>query len=82
MRCAWGLDRGYVGVKKDYPDINCEVPFKKKIPGRGKKGVKAKELTSEQKRFNQKLSKERVIVEHTISRLKKFRIMAHEFRNR
>jgi len=32
--------------------------------------------------FNRKLSKERVVVEHTISQLKKFRVMAHEFRNR
>lgn len=77
-----GLDRGYVGVKSDYPDLNSEVPFKRRSPGRGKRGFKAKELTSEQKTFNQKLSKERVVVEHTISRLKKFRVMAHTFRNR
>lgn len=77
-----GFDRGYVGVQNDYPDLNSEVPFKKRSPGRGKRGVKAKELTNEQKRFNQKLSKERVVVEHTISRLKKFRVMAHKFRNR
>ena len=77
-----GLDRGYDGVQKDYPQINSEVPFKRRSPGRGKRGFKAKELTSEQKTFNQKLSKERVVVEHTVSRLKKFRVMAHEFRNR
>jgi hypothetical protein len=77
-----GLDRGYDGVQNDYPQLNSEVPFKRRSPGRGKRGVKAKELTSEQKRFNQKLSKERVAVEHTISRLKKFRVMAHKFRNR
>jgi len=77
-----GLDRGYDGIQKDYPHLNVEVPFKRRSPGRGKRGVKAKELTSEQKRFNQKLSKERAVVEHTISRLKKFKIMAHKFRNR
>jgi hypothetical protein len=77
-----GLDRGYDGVQNDYPDLNSEVPFKRRSPGRGKRGVKAKELTSEQKAFNRKLSKERVVVEHTISRLKKFRVMAHKFRNR
>ena len=58
-----------------------EVPFKKRSPGRGERGVKAKELTSEQKAFNRKLSRERV-VEHAISLLKKFRIMAYKFRNR
>ena len=44
--------------------------------------MKAKKLTPEQKSFNQKLSKERAVVEHTISRLKKFRVWAEEFRNR
>ena len=76
-----GLDLGYDGIQNDYPELNCEVPFKRRSPGRGKRGVKAKELTSEQKRFNQKLAKERVVVEHTISRLKKFRVMTHTFRN-
>jgi aromatic ring-opening dioxygenase catalytic subunit (LigB family) len=44
--------------------------------------LKAKELTPEQKSFNKRLSKERVVAEHTISRLKKFRIWPEEFRNR
>ena len=76
------MDRGYDGVQNDYPGFNALVPFKRRSPGRGKRGVKAKELTCEQKAYNQRLSEERVVVEHTISRLKKFRIMAHEFRNR
>ena len=42
----------------------------------------AKGLTPDQKTYNQKLSKERVVVEHTFSRVKKFRIWAEEFRNR
>jgi hypothetical protein len=77
-----GLDLGYDGVQKDYPEINAMVPFKRRSPGRGKRGVKAKPLTPEQKEFNQRLASERVVVEHAISRLKKFRIMAQEFRNR
>jgi len=44
--------------------------------------VKAKGLTPEQKSFNKRLSKERAVVEHTFSRVKKFRIWAEEFRNR
>ena len=77
-----GLDLGYDGVQNDYPGLNALVPFKRRSPGRGKRGVKAKDLTREQKEFNRWLSGERVVVEHTISRMKKFRIMAHEFRNR
>ncbi len=77
-----GVDLGYDGIQNDYPMFNALVPFKRRSPGRGKRGVKAKELTGEEKVFNQRLSRERVVVEHTISRLKKFRIMAHKFRNR
>jgi len=77
-----GLDLGYDGVQNDYPGFNALVPYKRRSPGRGKRGVKAEELTREQKAFNRWLSGERVVVEHTFSRLKKFRIMAHEFRNR
>jgi len=77
-----GLDLGYDGVQNDYLGFNALVPFKRRGPGRGKRGVKAKELTCEERAFNQRLSVERVVVEHAISRLKKFRIMAHEFRNR
>jgi len=76
------LDLGYKGIRKDYPNFNCEVPFKRQSPGRGKRGVKAQELTFEQKAFNTRLSKDRIVVEHTISRLKKFHIWADEFRNR
>ncbi|MCJ7614027.1 transposase [Candidatus Bathyarchaeota archaeon] len=77
-----GVDLGYVGIKTDYPELGCEVPFKRRSPGRGKRGVKAKELTPDQKSFNKRLSKERAVVEHTFSRVKKFRIWAEEFRNR
>jgi hypothetical protein len=77
-----GLDLGYDGIQKDYPEPKCKVPFKRRSPGRGKRGVKAKELVPEQKSFNLKLAKDRVVVEHTFSKVKKFRVMAEEFRNR
>ena len=58
------------------------LPIKKKNPGRGKRGVVAQELSLEQRASNKLLSKERVVVEHTNSRVKKFRIFGDEFRNR
>jgi len=76
------LDLGYLGIKVDYPKLNCVLPFKKKNPGRGKRGVKAQELSAEQKAFNKQLAKERVVSEHTNSRVKKFQIWGGEFRNR
>jgi hypothetical protein len=75
-------DLGYLGVKKDFPRLNFAVPFKKKNPGRGKCGVKAQKLPAEQRAFNRVLAKERVVVEHTNSRVKKFLIWGGEFRNR
>jgi hypothetical protein len=68
------LDRGYDGVQNDYPELNPTTPYKRRR-GMG-------ELTMKQKSFNHELAKERVVVEHTISRMKKFRIMGEEFRNR
>lgn len=68
------FDLGYKGIKNDFPGLNCTLPFKRA------KGQK--ELPKEEKRFNRKLSRLRVVVEHTISRVKKFQIMGQEFRNR
>jgi hypothetical protein len=76
------LDLGYLGIRDDYPKLYCMLPIKLKNPGRGKRGVKAKELSLEQKASNKLLAKERVVVEHTNSRVKKFHIFGDEFRNR
>jgi hypothetical protein len=76
------MDLGYDGVQSDYPKLKCLVPFKRRSPGRGKRGMKGQELSVEQKAFNKALAKERVVVEHTNSRVKKFRIFGDEFRNR
>lgn len=76
------FDRGYDGVKNYFPDLKCAVPFKRRGHGREHRGVKAEDLTPKQKSFNRELSKARVIVEHTISRVKKFNIFGQEFRNR
>jgi hypothetical protein len=76
-----GLDLGYKGVERDYPKLNCVLPFKRNNPGRGKRGVKGPELSADQKAFNHELSRERIVVEHTFSRLKKFHMWADEFRN-
>lgn len=76
------VDLGYDGVQNDFPEMNPMIPFKRRGKGRGHRGVKGEELTPSQRRFNKRLSKVRIVVEHTISRVKKFRIMGEEFRNR
>jgi hypothetical protein len=75
-------DLGYKGVNEDFPLLDFTVPFKRKSPGRGKRGVKAEPLLPQQRAFNKELAKERVVSEHTNSRLKKFQIWGSEFRNR
>jgi hypothetical protein len=61
------LDLDYLGIEKDYSAFDCVLPFKKKNPGRGKKGVAAESLTGAQKLFNKLLASARVVVEHTIA---------------
>ena len=67
------LDLGYLGVKDDFPTVKYVLPVRKK---------RKSELSDEEKRYNRKHSKLRVIVEHTISRIKKFGIMGTKFRNK
>lgn len=64
-------DSGYQGIKQYH--ANSELPYKnsKKHP-----------LTKEQKQQNHKVSGSRVVVEHTIRRLKVFRVLGERYRNR
>jgi hypothetical protein len=59
-------DLGYYGA------TGITMPIKK---------PKQKELTIEDKRFNRKLSKQRIIVEHTIGKMKVFQILSQRYRN-
>lgn len=66
-------DLGYLGIQKDYPHLKIHLPLKKR---------KGKQLSKKAKNYNRKLNKERVIVEHVIGKLKKYKILGQEFRNR
>lgn len=68
------LDRGYAGVNRDYPNHNFLVPVKR---NRWKR-----QLTLSEKIKNTKLAKKRVIVEHILSKFKKYRILSEVFRSR
>ena len=68
------LDLGYLGVQNDFPTVKSVLPIRKKR--------KKSELSDEEKKYNRKHSKLRIIVEHTISRIKKFGIMGTKFRNK
>lgn len=66
------VDKAYKGVENDFPSMKAKLPVKKK---------KGKELSKKERRYNKKLNKERVVVEHSIRRIKTFNIMGDEFRN-
>jgi hypothetical protein len=67
------VDLGYLGVEKDFPEQLSALPCKKK---------KNQDLSQEEIDYNRIHAKKRIVVEHTICRLKKYRIMSDIFRNR
>jgi hypothetical protein len=62
-----------LGVEKDFPEQKSSLPIKKE---------KDHELTEVQKEYNRNHSAKRIVIEHTICRIKKYRIMNDVFRNR
>jgi hypothetical protein len=67
------LDLGFLGVEKDFPEQLSSLPIKKE---------KDHELTLVQKEYNRNHSARRIVIEHAICRIKKYRIMNDVFRNR
>ena len=67
------FDLGYYGIENDFPDLRAVLPVK------NKRNI---ELIKKEKRYNKRHSRQRVIVEHTICRIKKFGIMGNKYRNR
>ena len=55
------FDLGYLGVEKDFPEQLSSIPNRKK---------RNCELSAEEKETNKNHSKRRIIIEHTICRLK------------
>ena len=68
-RCL--ADAGYRGLSRFH--ANSQTPHKKS---------KHHPLTAERKADNKQLSRERMVVEHALGRLKVFRILSERYRNR
>lgn len=66
-------DLGFLGIDKDYKNQKSSLPIKKE---------KGRELTIQEKEYNKSHSAKRIVIEHAICRLKKYRIMNDTFRNR
>jgi hypothetical protein len=67
------FDLGYLGVEKDFHDQISSTPNRKK---------RNQVLSDDHKNYNKNHSKKRIVIEHTICRLKKYKIMSDVFRNR
>lgn len=67
------VDKGYVGIDKDYPDVPVVLPFKAR---------RNQPLTEEQKAHNRVVARYRIVVEHTIAQLNRFTVLRQVFRGR
>ncbi len=67
------FDLGYLDVETDFLEQLSSISNRKK---------RNLELSQEEKEYNKNHSKKRIVIEHAICRLKKYRIMSDVFRNR
>ena len=65
------LDLGFLGFKSNYECKDVKIPAKKS---------KNKKLTEKQKERNREISQQRVVVEHSIGGLKRYKILADRLR--
>jgi hypothetical protein len=66
------VDKGYDGLRKDYPQYTIYQPFKAR---------RNHPLTPEQKAANRHLARYRIVVEHTNAQLNQFQVLAQVYRH-
>lgn len=65
------VDLGFLGFEQDYVCKELLIPYKK---------PKKQELTQEQKEENKLLASKRIVVEHAIAGMKRYRILSDRLR--
>ena len=70
----WWLDRGYDGAATDYLGRHFSLPVKRRRNHRV--------LTRTERRWNRLQARQRIIVEHVLSRVKKYQLLAQVYRHR
>lgn len=73
------VDLGYLGITKQYKIKHCAIPHKKL---KKSKNNPAPKLTKTQKDENKLMSQKRIIVEHVIGGMKRYRCLVDRFRSR
>jgi hypothetical protein len=66
------VDKGYDGIRNDYPDRSIYQPYKAR---------RGHPLTEEQKAYNRHLAKYRIVVEHTNAQLNRFEVLKQVYRH-
>lgn len=72
-KIALWMDKGFIGIQKDYPNADVVMPKKK---------PKGKELSDYDKEQNKTISGIRILSEHAIGGVKRLRIVTDKFRNK
>ena len=67
------VDKGYVGVKSDYPGVPIVIPFK---------AARNRPLNEGQRAFNQRVARHRIVVEHATAQLDRFTVLRQCFAGR
>ena len=67
------FDLGYLEVEKDFHEQKSSIPIRKR---------RNQELSQEGIEHNKNHSRDRIVIEHAICRLKKYRIISYIFRNK
>lgn len=65
------LDKGYDGIRKDYPDLPLILPFKAR---------RNRPLTEEEKAYNKVVAHYRIVVEHAMAQLNRFTVLRQVYR--
>jgi DDE superfamily endonuclease len=67
------LDKGYLGIAKDYPGVPLAIPFK----------ARPKQPLSEfEQAYNRLVARYRIVVEHALAQLNRFTVLRQVFRGR
>jgi hypothetical protein len=66
------LDKGYDGIKGDWPQRTCYLPYKAR---------RGQPLTQEQKEYNRHIAKYRIVVEHSFAQVGAFQSLSQVFRH-
>ena len=73
------VDLGYLGFNNEYKTKELNIPYKK--PNKSKNNPHPI-LTKEQINKNKEMSRQRVIVEHVIGGMKRYKCLVDKFRNK